>query len=137
MSDDETTDNDEIIRPGRGELAHVDVSSLDEHGAARRFDYVDEFGREAVGVLINWRGELLAYRNRCPHWGTELDGGSGEFFDASGHVLMCQMHGARFEPDTGECRIGPCEGQSLEPLSVERDEGASHASIKKRRTLSI
>jgi nitrite reductase/ring-hydroxylating ferredoxin subunit len=134
MSDQEDA---QTLRPGRGSLAEVDISGLDEHGATVRFDYVDEFGRPAEGVLVNWNGEWVGYRNRCPHWGTELDAGTGEFFDNSGHVLMCQMHGARFDPETGECRLGPCEGEYLDPLQVEPNEDGSRVSISKRPSLSI
>jgi nitrite reductase/ring-hydroxylating ferredoxin subunit len=132
-----TSDNAETRRPGRGTLARVDVSELDEHGATARFEYTDEFGREAAGVVVNWHGDFVAYRNRCPHWGTELDAGTGEFFDGTGNVLMCQMHGARFDPDSGVCRLGPCEGEYLDSLAVELDEVASCARIQKGASLSL
>jgi len=100
------------------------------------FDYLDGFGRPASGILVRL-GEspddarYRAYRNLCPHWSMPLDDGSGDFFDASGHLIQCKMHGARFEPDTGECIMGPCDGEYLEALRVELSADGRSATIRR------
>jgi nitrite reductase/ring-hydroxylating ferredoxin subunit len=37
-----------------------------------------------------------------------------------GLFLVCRAHGALFAPDDGRCVAGPCEGESLVPLRIER-----------------
>ncbi|TDP75286.1 Rieske (2Fe-2S) protein [Bradymonas sediminis] len=100
------------------------------------FDYVDGFGRPASGILVRLSGdaeatEYRAYRNLCPHWSMPLDGGTGEFLDDSGHLIQCKMHGARFEIDTGECILGPCDGEYLEELRVELSADGTSATIRR------
>jgi nitrite reductase/ring-hydroxylating ferredoxin subunit len=77
-------------------------------------------GRIVRGLLVNHRGGLHAYVNRCPHAGTPLDAWPNEFFTEDGRYLICATHGAVFAPDTGICVEGPCPGKRLEPLPVVR-----------------
>jgi nitrite reductase/ring-hydroxylating ferredoxin subunit len=73
---------------------------------------------------VRWCGRVVAYVNRCPHAGTELDWQPGEFFEETGLYLACSTHGALFEPGSGRCVAGPCRGDHLEPLAIrERDGG--------------
>ena len=65
------------------------------------------------------KGErIFAYINRCPHTGAPLDWSPDQFLDADGSYIICAMHGALFEIETGRCIYGPCVNHSLEPLSV-------------------
>ncbi len=75
------------------------------------------------GFAIAFNGEIFAFENRCPHLGVELDWAPGAFFDENQAYLLCSTHGARFEPDTGNCVSGPCVGQSLTPLTIYEDKG--------------
>lgn len=80
--------------------------------------------REAL-VVRGTDGELRCYLNRCQHLPVPLDGGSRDFFDASGEHLLCGTHGALYRVDDGYCFEGPCEGASLEPLAFRvRDDGS-------------
>ncbi len=90
-------------------------------GEARTFAYV-EAGELREGFVLCTGGRLMAYRNRCPHLGVDLDMGTGAFFSAKLGRIYCHTHGATFEPATGRCDAGPCLGQALEPLGV-RVEG--------------
>lgn len=99
-------------------LAVVDIAGLDEQADTRPFCYRDRLGRSQKGLVVCWHGELYAYRNLCPHWSTPLDDRAEEVLDAEGEALVCQTHGARFRPDTGECVDGPCLGESLQNLRV-------------------
>ena len=103
----------------RTPLATIDEASLGGEGATAAFDYEDGLGRIHQGFVVRWRGELYAYCNRCPHWSTPLDEHGDELFDHASGVLVCQTHGARFKPDSGECVSGPCMGDSLQKLRVE------------------
>ncbi len=118
-------------------IATIDISDLRDDGQAKSFAYTDAFGRDATGIVLRWRGELLAYRNRCPHWAMPIDCDTGEFFDDAHSVLQCKMHGARFDPATGECILGPCDGQHLEALRVEPDDDGQTAQVYRGRTLSF
>ena len=95
---------------------------LPESGKAVRFGIVRQ-GRELPAFVIAHGGEVHAYVNTCPHRGTSLDWQPGEVFDESGLYLICATHGALFEPDTGFCIAGPCQGASLQkiPVTVEAD----------------
>lgn len=88
------------------------------------FSYQDDFDRQTKGVVFRWDGDWLAYRNVCPHHGVPLDAHTGDIFDDTESVLLCDTHGARFRPEDGRCTMGPCEGDRLKKLGVrEVDEG--------------
>ena len=113
--------DDEVVRPGRGKLAEVDVSELETDGDATTFEYTDVLGQDAEGFVLRWRGELVAYENRCPHWSVPLGFGDDEFLDDTGSVILCPMHGARFDVETGVCTDGPCLDDGLEKFRIELD----------------
>jgi nitrite reductase/ring-hydroxylating ferredoxin subunit len=75
------------------------------------------------GFAVRWCGKAVAFVNRCPHAGTELDWQPGEFFDLSGLYLACSTHGALFEPRNGRCVAGPCRGAALQPLAIRERDG--------------
>jgi nitrite reductase/ring-hydroxylating ferredoxin subunit len=86
-----------------------------------------EFQREGIsreGFVANVNGRLVAYENRCRHLPLTLDYGDNRFFTEDGRHFVCQNHGAVFEPSTGLCIRGPCEGLSLFPLKIEVTDGA-------------
>ena len=74
--------------------------------------------REVV-VVLGTDGAVRAYRNICPHLQISLETWPDKFLDEDRAHLVCTMHGARFRVDDGLCVWGPCEGQSLTPLSIE------------------
>ncbi len=97
-----------------------------EEGQSRNFQFIHQ-GEEIEAFLVNFEGDLFAYRNRCVHTPMRLDGSdAGRLFDGDGRKLRCQSHGAIFRPDTGECVTGPpgCSGKHLSflALAVEGDD---------------
>ena len=84
---------------------------------------VEGAGGEGKGFAVRFDGAVHAFVNCCPHAGTELDWQPGEFFEESGLYLACATHGALFEPDTGLCIAGPCQGMRLQRLTVEESHG--------------
>ena len=61
-------------------------------------------GRQVI-VIHEDGVEIARWLNSCPHVGIGLDYGDGQcLFD--GH-LVCSLHGAVFDPLTGECLAGP------------------------------
>ena len=93
---------------------------LPDGGTAIRFGIIRN-GRDLPAFVIAYDGEIHGYVNICPHRGTSLDWQPGEVFDESGLYLICATHGALFEPDSGLCIAGPCQGASLQKIPVTLD----------------
>jgi len=100
----------------------ADLSAL-AGGQAARFEYQRE-GISRKGFVAHFNGRLVAYENRCRHLPLALDDGENGFFTGDGRHFVCQNHGALFEPSTGLCIRGPCEGLNLFPLKIEARDGA-------------
>jgi len=102
------------------------ASDLKEAGDGIRFAV--QLGDETMpAFLIRWGGKVHAYLNRCGHVPIELDWQPGEFFDYSRLYLICSTHGALYDPATGACLGGRCEGRGLTAVSVvERDGNIYH-----------
>ena len=114
----------------RGERLIVCRSdALAEAGDGVRFE-VESGGARHPAFAVRYAGRVYAYRNRCAHVGVELDWEPGRFFDADGMVLICSTHGALYDPQTGECRGGPCRGGGLEPVAVDEVDGHVVLSTK-------
>jgi nitrite reductase/ring-hydroxylating ferredoxin subunit len=92
-------------------------------GQSRKFMLPIE-GADEECFVINFHGEFHAYINRCRHIPIPMDWVDNHFFDEGGRYLMCQTHGALFQPASGECLAGPAGacGKYLfrVPLEVER-----------------
>lgn len=96
---------------------------LPEAGEGIRFELAWQ-GETEPAFLVRWRGQVRAYLNRCGHIPVELDYQPGRFFDFSYQYLVCATHGALYDPATGVCAGGRCNGVGLVPIPVtERDGG--------------
>ena len=71
---------------------------------------VTYWGQSCAAFAIRYQGKVYAYLNRCSHVPMEMDYQPNQFFDLSGHWLMCATHGAMYWPQTGQCHMGPCRG---------------------------
>ncbi len=89
-----------------------------QNGAGHRYRQVQEHGSLSA-LVLKYKDQLYAYENRCPHLGIELDWLPGDFFDQQQAFLVCSTHGALFQPDTGKCVSGPCQGQSLRRIEID------------------
>jgi len=91
-------------------------------GPGMRFELVR--GAERLpAFVVRHAGRVRAYLNRCGHIPVELDWQHGEFFDVSGLYLICATHGALYDPASGRCLGGRCNGKGLAALAVEEDDG--------------
>jgi nitrite reductase/ring-hydroxylating ferredoxin subunit len=86
---------------------------------SRVFVYREE-GLRREGFVLRLEDGFVAYANRCPHWGVDLDFGIGEFYVADLGKILCRNHGALFEPRSGRCEWGPCIGLFLKTFEVRR-----------------
>ena len=70
-----------------------------------------------------FRSRWRAWRDACPHVaGAPLAWRKNAYLSADGRHLVCHAHGARFDPATGACLIGPALGQSLCAVPITIDE---------------
>ena len=78
-------------------------------------------GKEVGAFITRIDGQFFAYVNECPHAALPLDEGTGMFLNGSRGHFLCIHHGALFEPQTGLCVRGPCDGDSLRAMKVVQD----------------
>ena len=97
-------------------------ADLQERGKAVVFDVL-LWRRPERAFALRFDGRVVAYMNRCAHVPTELDWQPGEFLDLDRRWIICSIHGATYEPSTGECIYGPCRGGRLMPLEVAERDG--------------
>lgn len=97
-------------------------TELEEGGRGVRFE-VDRAGRKTSAFVVRHQGKPRAYLNQCGHVGVELDWNEGAFFDADAVYLICSTHGALYDPATGRCVAGKCNGKGLVPLDVTEQNG--------------
>jgi nitrite reductase/ring-hydroxylating ferredoxin subunit len=95
----------------------ANVSDLAE-GQTIKFDFQGD-GKNRHGFVARFEGNVVAYENVCRHIPISLDYGDNRFFSRDGTHLVCQNHGALYEPMSGLCVQGPCEGESLKALKIE------------------
>jgi len=77
-------------------------------------------------ILARTDDGVRAWLNYCQHWtDTRLDTGSGAMRNGE---IRCPKHGATFQPDSGLCDFGPCEGAYLNGLDVTVRDGVVYLS---------
>ena len=99
------------------------ANELDDGGKGVRFS-VKRGGRDEPAFVIRFAGQVRGFLNRCAHVPVELDWQEGEFFDHSRLYLICAVHGALYDPQSGRCLGGRCNRRGLVPISVVEREGS-------------
>ena len=101
------------------------ITTIDEIPVTgMKFAY-DEGPLKEEGILLKMQdGSVRAYKNECRHLPMRLDDRDpGDLWDPSNRYLVCNSHGARYQPDNGLCISGPCEGSHLRSLPVVVRDG--------------
>jgi nitrite reductase/ring-hydroxylating ferredoxin subunit len=96
-------------------------SQLKNSGEAVPFE-VRYFSQSCAAFAVRYAGTVYAYLNRCSHVPMEMDYQPNQFFDLTGHWLICSTHGALYAPQTGQCRLGPCRGGLVKIDVTEADD---------------
>ena len=83
-----------------------------------KFNFLEN-GQDQSGFIVFFDKKYYAYRNKCQHLEVELDWEDNNFFEDENKLIICATHGALYEPTSGKCLMGPCEGQNLEILDLK------------------
>jgi nitrite reductase/ring-hydroxylating ferredoxin subunit len=75
------------------------------------------------GFVVRHGGLVRAYVNHCPHAGFPLNWTADAFLAPGAPMILCSMHGALFEMESGLCVSGPCLGLGLRALQVRVASG--------------
>jgi nitrite reductase/ring-hydroxylating ferredoxin subunit len=108
--------------PERTPLPLCSSAELVERGNALVFDVL-HFREPVRAFVLRHDGKPVAYLNRCLHVPTEMDWRGGEFLDADKEFIVCSVHGAMYEPQTGRCAGGPCGRGRLTVIDVDEADG--------------
>lgn len=75
------------------------------------------------GFVVRHGSTVRAYVNHCPHAGFPLNWQPDAFLTPEAPLILCVMHGAQFEIETGKCLSGPCAGLALRALPLRIEGG--------------
>jgi len=73
--------------------------------------------------VVHQGGRIRAWENSCPHAYAPLEMEPDRFLDLTRTYVLCSLHGAHFDPDTGICVLGPCKGRHLTAYPIRIDHG--------------
>jgi nitrite reductase/ring-hydroxylating ferredoxin subunit len=104
--------------------------ALVEKGKGVRFS-LPELGEGLSAFVVRFQNKPYAYINQCAHLPIELDCNEGEFFTKEQDFLICATHGAHYEPQSGLCILGPCQGKRLRPIEVNEHNGVISITLDK------
>ena len=89
----------------------------------REFDITTEQTSLALFIL-RYENQLYAYQNSCPHLNIPLNWQPDDFLSLEQTHIQCSTHGALFNPNDGQCIVGPSSGDKLTSLPIElSDDG--------------
>ena len=97
-------------------------AELAERGDAIVFDVL-QYRAPARAFALRIDGVVVAYLNRCAHVPAEMDWQPGQFLDSERRFILCSIHGAAYEPETGRCVAGPCGRGRLLAIEVRERDG--------------
>jgi len=110
--------------PNRRPAAGTPICRIDElpESGGRIFSIGPE--NDAYGVILLRHGnDVVAWHNRCPHFGQPLARSDEHLIVKPPHSLICNVHYARFRWQDGYCETGDCEGESLTAVTIEVVDG--------------
>jgi 8-oxo-dGTP diphosphatase len=118
--DTETEAGRDLVRAHASRSPFIENSESLSSLRALAFRKPRKDGAGAVsGILVATPGGARAYRNVCPHVPIPLDRGGEPLLTEEG-FLACRNHGALFAVEDGFCVAGPCAGETLASIPVER-----------------
>ncbi|MCB1171042.1 MAG: Rieske 2Fe-2S domain-containing protein [Leptospiraceae bacterium] len=115
------------------------LETIPEHPRALRLDLPEPPNGDPADQAFLYRieGRVVGFFNRCGHVRLPMDLDDGKFFDLEG-MIICRVHGARFDEKEGHCIMGPSpvglyrlllQGeQHSEPVPGKEDDTDSSAT---------
>ena len=104
----------------RSELVYLcDSNDLLDSGTGVPFEVL-YLSQSCHAFAVRYQGTVYAYLNRCTHVPMELDYLPNQFFDHTGHWLICATHGALYRPDEAEVVL------CYETLRILYERGQQH-----------
>ena len=99
------------------------ICGLDDLEArdARGFGLKQPGGHD--GFVVRLGDAVFAYRNVCPHAGNPLHWRPHAFLSKKKDLILCSVHGATFDIESGRCTGGPCPGRALAPIPAAIEGG--------------
>ena len=79
--------------------------------------------RELRLLVLRSGNCCYGYVNRCPHFGAPLAKCDSQLICESNLWVKCNVHYARFRWQDGFCEAGECEGESLQSVPLEVQDG--------------
>ncbi|MGH8161220.1 MAG: Rieske (2Fe-2S) protein [Gammaproteobacteria bacterium] len=79
--------------------------------------------------LVRRGAAVSRFTNVCPHMGNPLNWAPNRFLGRDGNLILCPHHGAIYDPLTGACRGGPCNGRGLTRWPMELRGGRIIVSL--------
>ncbi len=108
------------VRPGDVMCA---LDELEDPGSkAFRINFEDDHSVDIF--LVRRGGEAFAYVNVCPHQFLPLNWHTDIFLTLDKTQILCVMHAARFDIETGRMTYGPVgEDCGLRPVPITVEDG--------------
>ena len=105
-------------------MPQIAIASLED--LRRQQSVKFKFRRDGIsrdGFAALFREQVIVYENVCRHLPLTIDYGDNRFFTGDGKEIICKTHGATYDPLTGLCTSGPCQGASLFKIPFEVRNG--------------
>ena len=87
------------------------------HDSATVKFYFAMNNKKKSGFVVKKDQQFFVYLNECQHLEVELDWQENEFFEEEKKYIVCDTHGALYEPSSGLCISGPCIGAHLKKIA--------------------
>ena len=104
------------LAPGTA-LGHIDLLP-DGVPTLRELDTGGGTNQPFRLLLLRSGAEVLAYINRCAHFGVPLAARQAQLIYQPHASITCNVHYARYRWADGSCESGECAGESLVPVPL-------------------